>query len=85
MERARAVLEKALTLDAELARTNFFYATLRHPVNSDVGGDAFVSAWSAIPAQITSGHHWITILTAMFMHASWHGTNPEPTGDQAPR
>jgi membrane associated rhomboid family serine protease len=34
-------------------------------------GDAFVLQWSAIPAQITSGHHWITILTAMFMHASW--------------
>jgi membrane associated rhomboid family serine protease len=36
-----------------------------------VGGDTFVSNWSAIPAQITSGHHWITILTAMLMHASW--------------
>jgi membrane associated rhomboid family serine protease len=34
-------------------------------------GDAFVMQWSAIPAQITSGHHWITILTAMFMHGSW--------------
>jgi len=34
-------------------------------------GDAFVTQWSAIPAQITSGHHWITILTAMFMHGSW--------------
>jgi membrane associated rhomboid family serine protease len=34
-------------------------------------GDAFVMQWSAIPAQIVSGHHWITILTAMFMHASW--------------
>ena len=34
-------------------------------------GDAFVMAWSAVPAQITSGHHWITILTAMFMHGSW--------------
>jgi len=34
-------------------------------------GDAFVAQWSAIPAQIFSGHHWITILTAMFMHASW--------------
>ena len=34
-------------------------------------GDAFVIAWSAIPAQITSGHHLITILTAMFMHGSW--------------
>ena len=35
------------------------------------GGDAFVLKWSAIPAQITSGHSWITILTAMFMHGSW--------------
>ncbi len=34
-------------------------------------GDAFVTQWSAIPAQITSGHHLITILTAMFMHGSW--------------
>jgi membrane associated rhomboid family serine protease len=34
-------------------------------------GDAFVMEWSAIPAQIVSGHHWITILTAMFMHGSW--------------
>ena len=34
-------------------------------------GDAFVLQWSAIPAQITSGQHWITILTAMFMHGSW--------------
>ena len=34
-------------------------------------GDAFVIEWSVIPAQITSGHHWITILTAMFMHGSW--------------
>ncbi len=36
-----------------------------------IGGDAFVTTWSAVPAQIFSGHHWITILTAMFMHASW--------------
>lgn len=34
-------------------------------------GDAFVMAWSAVPAQITSGHNVITILTAMFMHGSW--------------
>lgn len=34
-------------------------------------GDAFVMQWSAIPAEITSGHHLITILTAMFMHGSW--------------
>jgi rhomboid family protein len=36
-----------------------------------INGEAFVTQWSAIPAQITSGHHWITILTAMFMHGSW--------------
>jgi membrane associated rhomboid family serine protease len=34
-------------------------------------GDAFVMQWSAIPAQIISGRHWITVLTAMFMHGSW--------------
>jgi rhomboid family protein len=34
-------------------------------------GDAFVMQWSVIPAQIVAGHHWITILTAMFMHAGW--------------
>lgn len=35
------------------------------------GGDAFVSRWSLVPADIVSGHHWITILTSMFMHGSW--------------
>jgi membrane associated rhomboid family serine protease len=34
-------------------------------------GDAFVLQWSGIPAQIISGHKWITIFTAMFMHGSW--------------
>jgi membrane associated rhomboid family serine protease len=34
-------------------------------------GEAFVTQWAAVPAQIVSGHHWITILTAMFMHGSW--------------
>ena len=35
------------------------------------GGDAFVSRWAAIPAHITAGQDWITILTAMFMHGGW--------------
>jgi len=35
------------------------------------GGDAFVLKWCAVPAEITAGHHLITILSAMFMHASW--------------
>ena len=36
-----------------------------------VGGEAFVSQWSLIPAEIAHGHHWITLLTAMFMHGGW--------------
>jgi membrane associated rhomboid family serine protease len=36
-----------------------------------MNGDAFVMRWSVIPAHITSGHDWVTILTAMFMHGSW--------------
>ncbi len=35
------------------------------------GGDAFVLKWAAIPANVIAGHHWITILTAMFLHGSW--------------
>ncbi|HUN86972.1 MAG TPA: rhomboid family intramembrane serine protease [Terracidiphilus sp.] len=34
-------------------------------------GNAFVWAWSAVPVRIVYGHHWITLLTSMFMHASW--------------
>ncbi len=34
-------------------------------------GDRFVYVWSAIPARITHGHHWITLLTSMFLHGSW--------------
>jgi membrane associated rhomboid family serine protease len=36
-----------------------------------MGGDTFVFNWAAVPANILSGHHWITILSAMFMHGSW--------------
>jgi membrane associated rhomboid family serine protease len=35
------------------------------------GGDEFVKQWSVVPADIVAGRHWITILTAMFMHAGW--------------
>jgi membrane associated rhomboid family serine protease len=34
-------------------------------------GDRFVWEWSVVPARIVHGHDWITILTSMFMHASW--------------
>ena len=27
-------------------------------------GDAFVTGWAVIPAEIVAGHRWITILTA---------------------
>ena len=33
------------------------------------GGERFVRTWSAIPVRITHGHHSITLLTSMFMHA----------------
>jgi membrane associated rhomboid family serine protease len=36
-----------------------------------MGGDDFMNNWSMIPADIVSGRHWITLLTSMFMHASW--------------
>jgi membrane associated rhomboid family serine protease len=36
-----------------------------------MGGDAFVRLWSVVPADVTSGHRWITILTAMFLYGSW--------------
>ena len=34
-----------------------------------LGGDAFITRWSVVPAQIVAGHGWVTVLTAMFMHA----------------
>jgi len=51
---------------AGIILTNFyvFYLEIK-------GGDAFVLKWSAIPVNVMVGHHWITILTAMFMHGSW--------------
>ena len=35
------------------------------------GGDAFINRWSMVPANFVAGQDWITILTAMFMHAGW--------------
>jgi membrane associated rhomboid family serine protease len=35
------------------------------------GGESFVKTWAVTPADIVAGRHWITILTAMFMHGSW--------------
>jgi membrane associated rhomboid family serine protease len=33
-----------------------------------LGGDAFVQAWSATPADIVAGRDWPTLVTAMFLH-----------------
>jgi membrane associated rhomboid family serine protease len=35
------------------------------------GGEPFVLRWSEVPATIVAGHHWITLLTMMFMHGGW--------------
>ncbi len=34
-------------------------------------GDAFIQRWSLVPAHVVAGRDLITVLTAMFMHASW--------------
>jgi membrane associated rhomboid family serine protease len=36
-----------------------------------LGGDAFITYWSLVPANIMTPHGFITILTSMFMHAGW--------------
>ena len=36
-----------------------------------LGGDAFINRWSMVPANIIAGQGYVTILTAMFMHAGW--------------
>jgi membrane associated rhomboid family serine protease len=36
-----------------------------------MGGEPFITRWAEVPATIVAGHRWITILTAMFMHAGW--------------
>ena len=41
-----------------------FYLELRF-------GDQFVYAFSAVPYRVMHGHYLFTLLTSMFMHASW--------------
>ncbi len=36
-----------------------------------VNGDAFIERWAMVPAHVSAGQDLITVLTAMFMHASW--------------
>jgi membrane associated rhomboid family serine protease len=35
------------------------------------GGDAFVTRWSTVPADIAAGRHLETLITSTFLHASW--------------
>ena len=54
----------AITLLLILANVFVFFEEL-------AGGNRFVRTWSAIPAKIVFGHHWITLFTSMFLHGSW--------------
>ena len=36
-----------------------------------VEGERFIRRWAVVPVRIEHGHHLITIVTAMFMHAGW--------------
>jgi membrane associated rhomboid family serine protease len=35
------------------------------------GGNGFINQWALVPERISTGRDWITIFTAMFMHAGW--------------
>jgi membrane associated rhomboid family serine protease len=35
------------------------------------GGNAFVTQWTLVPHRLLIRHDWLTLLTAMFMHAGW--------------
>ncbi|HEV2438687.1 MAG TPA: rhomboid family intramembrane serine protease [bacterium] len=54
----------AVTLALILANGFVFFLEL-------AGGEAFVSTWAMVPADIVGGRHWITMLTATFLHGSW--------------
>ena len=32
------------------------------------GGTAFIRQWALVPSEIVAGRHWITLVTAMFLH-----------------
>jgi membrane associated rhomboid family serine protease len=36
-----------------------------------LGGQSLIMRWSVVPARIMAGQDWVTIVTAMFMHAGW--------------
>ncbi len=64
--------------DASRRPTNFPVVTLAIILLNVLGfilelilGEDFVTRWAVHPAEISAGHHLLTILTAMFMHGSW--------------
>jgi len=36
-----------------------------------LSGEPFIHQWSLVPAAIVAGKGWITMVTAMFLHAGW--------------
>jgi len=36
-----------------------------------LSGEPFIHKWSLVPAAIVAGNGWITMVTAMFLHAGW--------------
>jgi membrane associated rhomboid family serine protease len=57
---------RAATITALLIVTNVFVFILELG-----GGEQFTLQWSAIPVRLMHGHHFITLLTSMFMHGGW--------------
>ncbi|MCC6616445.1 MAG: rhomboid family intramembrane serine protease [Anaerolineae bacterium] len=36
-----------------------------------MNGDAFIAQWSLVPANVSVGRDWITLLTTLFVHGGW--------------
>jgi membrane associated rhomboid family serine protease len=36
-----------------------------------LSGEPFIHQWSLVPAAIVTGHNWVTMVTALFLHAGW--------------
>ena len=53
-----------VTLAIILINAGVFYLELTQ-------GDAFVTRWSAVPADIMHGRHLESLLTSMFLHGGW--------------
>jgi membrane associated rhomboid family serine protease len=53
-----------VTISIIVLNAFFFFLELTH-------GQEFVMQWAEIPATIVAGHRFITLFTAMFLHAGW--------------